>query len=118
MSRISCYVGPPPPIRRRPLHTFSKAVLLEWIRVKGWSYFDSELEGIEARMKKRNLKITTPGSSATHALGSAAAGGQQSDPSFVTLYDLVVLLRKLMERAASGNRPQIPRPMPRLPEGR
>jgi hypothetical protein len=36
--------------RRRPLESFSKEVLIAWITVRGFSYFDEEIEGIEKRL--------------------------------------------------------------------
>lgn len=36
----------------RPLESFTPAVLAEWVRVRGFSYFPEELQGIEDRMAK------------------------------------------------------------------
>jgi hypothetical protein len=42
----------------RPLESYSVEVLAEWIRVRGFSYFPEELEGIEKRMRELNLPVS------------------------------------------------------------
>ena len=49
----------------RPLESYSSAVLAEWARLRGFSYFDEELDAIERRLvptiKQRIVELERAG---------------------------------------------------------